>query len=240
MINEKKLKLWLNIGLVILFIGITIVFTIKYASQITDLLKQPSKFKDLVNSYGPLSILIFISFQILQVVIAIIPGELVQLAGGYIFGTFFGTVYSTVGILIGSVIAFYITRLLGFNFIKTLISQQEMERIVSLLDKPKSEISIFLLFLIPGIPKDILVYIAGLTPVKPIRFFTIFLVARFPSLLSASFMGARIKESNYLPVIVISTIACVLFVLSMINKDKIMDRLHFLSSQKLSSKEKEL
>jgi uncharacterized membrane protein YdjX (TVP38/TMEM64 family) len=231
---NMKMKLWLNIGLLILFISITIIITVNYAPQITNLVKHPGKFKELVNSYGPWSVLVFICFQILQVVIAVIPGELVQLAGGYIFGTFWGTIYSTAGILLGSIIAFHITRLLGFHLIQTMISRQEMERIVSLLDKPKSAISIFLLFLIPGIPKDILVYIAGLTPIKPARFFAIFLMARFPALLSASFMGARIKEADYLPVIIIFTIVCVLFLGGLINKDRIMNRLHWLLSKKNS------
>lgn len=119
-----KATLWLNLLLLVLFIALMTFLTIKFAPHITHLFQKPDRFRDLLASYGPISIPVFIFFQIMQVVIAAIPGELPQLAGGYVYGTFFGTIYSTIGISLGSIIAFYISRLLGFNLVKSFVSQK--------------------------------------------------------------------------------------------------------------------
>ena len=226
--KPAKAILWLNSLLLILFIALMIYLTVKFAPYVTHLFKKPDEFRNLLASYGPINILVFIFFQIIQVVIAAIPGELVQLAGGYVYGTFFGTIYSTLGILLGSVIAFYISRILGFTMVKNFVAQRDLRKFTFLINSPKSEIMMFLLFLIPGIPKDALVYIAGFTPIKPKQFFIIFTIARFPGILATSFVGAHIQQRDYLPVIIVSTIACILFVIGILKKDAIVNKLSHL------------
>jgi len=81
---------------------------------------------------------------------------------------------------------------------------------------------VFLLFLIPGIPKDTLVYVAGLTPIKPLTFLPICLIARLPALWGSAYIGANLQEKDYLPVWIVSGVALVLFVLGVIFKDKII------------------
>jgi len=81
---------------------------------------------------------------------------------------------------------------------------------------------VFLLFLIPGIPKDTLVYVSGLTPIKPLTFLPICLIARLPALWGSAYIGANLQEKDYLPVWIVSGIALVLFVLGVIFKDKII------------------
>jgi uncharacterized membrane protein YdjX (TVP38/TMEM64 family) len=126
------------------------------------------------------------------------------------------------------VVAFYISRLLGFRLVKDLISEQSFEKLNFLVNNPKSEITMFIIFLIPGIPKDVLVYLAGMTPIKPLNFFIIFTIARFPSILTTSFIGANIQERHYLPVAIAVGIAGALFVLGLIYKDKVILMLHKL------------
>jgi uncharacterized membrane protein YdjX (TVP38/TMEM64 family) len=230
--------IWLNLLLLTLFFVVMTYLTIKFAPQVTHLIKKPDRFRDLLASYGPISILVFIFFQIMQVVIAAIPGELVQLAGGYVYGTVFGTIYSTIGILLGSVIAFYISRILGFTLVKNFVSQKDLEKFTFLINSPKSEITMFLLFLIPGIPKDTLVYIAGFTPIKPRLFFVICTIARFPGILASSFIGANIQERDYLPVIVVSAIACVVFIIGLLKKEAIISKLSHLLHPKLFPRKK--
>lgn len=224
--DKKKLFLWLNIFLLSLFILLITYLTVKYAPGVTKLISKPDKFRALLTSYEPISVLVFIFFQILQVVIAAIPGELVQLAGGYVYGTFLGTIYSTLGILLGSIIAFYISRILGLTLVKNLVPQKEFEKFNFLINNPKAEITMFILFLIPGIPKDILVYVAGFTPIKPLKFFVIFIIARFPSLLASSYIGSNIQERDYLPVIIVSIIAFALSIIGILKKDIVIHKLH--------------
>lgn len=233
--RPNRAQIILHIVLLSAFIITITYITIHFAPGITKLISKPDQFRNLLTSYGPISIFVFIFFQFIQVVIAAIPGELLQLAGGYVYGTIFGTVYSLIGILLGSVFAFYISRLLGLGLVKTFVAEKGFEKLNFLVNSPKSEITMFLLFLIPGIPKDILVYIAGFTPINPAKFFIIFTIARFPGLLASSFVGANIQERDYLPVIIVSTIACILFVVGVLAKEQIVHKLHILSNPKKKS-----
>jgi uncharacterized membrane protein YdjX (TVP38/TMEM64 family) len=231
--EKKNILNTLNIVLIVLFLGLVTYLGIIYVPDITKLISKREQFRELLASYHSISILVYIFFQILQVVIAIIPGEVVQIAGGYVYGTFFGTIYTLAGILLGAVIAFFIARLLGYSLIKRIMPDERLDKMRTLINSPKSEITMFLLFLIPGLPKDILVYIAGLTPVKPGAFFTIFIIARFPGILGAAYIGAKVQQQDYLPVIIVSVIACVLFVIGFLKKEVIINKLHHLRRPKI-------
>ncbi len=218
-IDKSKIKYILVIAG---FVSILIILTIIFGPEITNLIRDPKDFQEFIDSYGSLSILVFIAFQILQVVIAAIPGEFVQIAGGYIFGSLLGTVYSVLGILIGAAIAFFAARFLGHKVIGKLLSEKSLEKFKFLMNSHKLEIIIFLLFLIPGLPKDILVYAAGLSPIRPLRFFSIYTVARMPGLLGSSLIGANIQSQNYIFAISLFVVSCLLFLGGMFGRDFIM------------------
>ena len=221
----------INIILAALFVGSIVYITIRFGPELTKLVSDPHKFRQYVLSFGPWSAVVFMLFQILQVVIAVIPGEPVQIAGGYIFGTVLGTVYSTIGITVGYIIVFTGVKLFGYPLVKKLVSKKELEKFSILMNSSKLETTIFLLFIIPGIPKDILVYIAGLTPIKPVLFFIIITFARTPAMIGSSFIGAKIQSSEYLIAIIVSVIASILFVLGYIYKQRIIDFLHMQFSK---------
>lgn len=229
--SDKKIII-INIALLFIFIALLIYATFRFTPYITSLIREPGNFRNLLLSYGVLSVPIFILFQVLQVVIAAVPGELVQIGGGYVYGTVGGTIYSVVGILLGSMLAFYLTRLLGHNLVKFFVSKKNQDRFDFLINSPKSEIAMFILFLIPGIPKDILVYIAGLTPIKPLKFFLIYTIARSPAIFFSAYIGANLETRNYFPVIIISIIACVLFAVGVIKKNQLINKLDILISKK--------
>ncbi|MCX7774276.1 MAG: TVP38/TMEM64 family protein [Clostridia bacterium] len=226
--NKTKLKYILGItAAVVLMVVLTILLT----PAVTELVSDPKHFEGFIHSYGNLSILVFLGFQILQVVIAAIPGEFIQIAGGYIFGSIMGTVYSVMGILIGAVIAFFAARFLGVKLVSKLLSEKSVEKFNFLLNTRKSEIIIFVLFLIPGLPKDILVYIAGLSPIKPLRFFSIYTVARLPGLVGSSIIGANIQSQNYLVAIIVFIVSCLLFFGGLLARELILNKLKSHSHQ---------
>lgn len=219
--NQKK-KIILNIILLSVFVILLTYITIKYAPVITKLISNPEKFRVFLLSYGNISILVFMLFQILQVVIALIPGEFIQITGGYVFGTFLGTLYSSLGILLGSIIVLNIVRLLGYSIIKLFVSQQSLQKFNFLINNEKSEIAMFVLFLIPGLPKDILTYIAGITPIKLRNFFVITTIARFPGIFISSFVGSNLQAKQYSEVISASLIAISFFIIGFFLKDKLL------------------
>jgi len=228
----KKRFPFIHILLIIIVLGLLVFASIKYAPALTRLMSKPEKFKEFLDSYGTASALIYILLQAAQIVIAVIPGEVVQIAGGYAFGTILGTLYSVTGTMLGTLLVFFAARLLGFSLVKTFVPQKKLEQFNFLMNNPKSEIAIFILFLIPGIPKDALTYIAGLTPIKPLRFVLICTIARLPGLWGSAYIGANLQKKNYLPVWILSAAALVLFVAGLLLKDKIIDKLHRLRHPK--------
>jgi len=221
-------RLALRIILLAAFLGVMVFASIKLYPAVTRLIRSPQAFEKYIHSYGPVSALIYILIQAVQVVVFIIPGEIVQVAGGYIFGTGLGALYSVGGILLGTMIAFFASRLLGYGLVKSLVSPKKLGQFEFLINDPKSEIALFALFLVPGIPKDSLVYISGLTPIKPLRFLLLSMVARFPGLWGSAYIGANLQERDYLPVWILSGAALVLFVAGVLARDRIIARLHRL------------
>ena len=211
-----------NAVILAIFVIILIYISVKYAPEIKQLINDPEQFRLFLLSYGDKSILVFILFHIIQVVIAVIPGDPVQIAGGYIYGTLWGTIYSTLGTLLGSIIALYIVHLLGFSIIRLLVSPKYVQKFDFLIKNKRTEIIMFILYLIPAFPKDFLTYIAGLTSIKPVRFFFITTIARFPEIHITSYIGAHLEQNSYTEVIIASVIVLLVFVISFFLRNKIM------------------
>ncbi len=223
--DKEKRNLIINSIAICIFIGAITYVTIRYSHRIAEILQSPDTFRTYLNSFGNTSILVFLGMQILQVVIAAIPGEVIQLAGGYIYGTFYGTLISCLGILIGAIGAFCFSRLLGYKVLKKLLSEKSFQKFEFLMNTNKYELAMFILFLIPGFPKDILTYFAGITPIDPLRFFVISLVGRFPGIFASSYIGAHIGEGSYTQVIIASIIVAVFIIFSVLYKEKIVEKL---------------
>lgn len=206
-------------------IAVLIVLTVFYAPVLIRLFSHTDQFSDYIKSFGAWGVVVFIMLQALQVVISPIPGELTQLAGGFIYGTGWGTLFSAAGILIGSVLAFGITRVFGYPLLKLIVPSGKLEQFGFFINNPKAELGLLFLFLIPGMPKDILTYIAGLTPVKPARFFVIATFARLPGILMSSFIGSHVEQRAYPEVIVASVLAIGLFITAVLLRDRIIRRI---------------
>lgn len=137
--------------------------------------------------------------------------------------------------MLGAVIAFYFTRFLGGSFIERLLQKDKFKWMRGMMDNKKFSIFLFIVFIIPGFPKDMFIYAAGLTTMKPLRFFMILLFARFPWLLASVSVGANIYDKNYGPTIVISVISVIAFILGLIYKDKLIDKLSSFKGGKSGS-----
>lgn len=220
--KEKNNHVWINAMLLVLFLGAMLYISLKYGRSLIVLSKDPELLREKILSYGSLSILALMAAQVIQVVIAFIPGEIVQMMGGYIFGPLLGTLYSLGGITLGAAIVFFIVKVTGYPLVKVFVPKKQMERLGFLTKGKKGQTAMFILFLIPGIPKDILVYIAGLTPIKPAEFFSIFIIARLPALAASCWFGASIYERDYVKAVVISAVVLILVVAGIKLKDKII------------------
>jgi len=203
---------------------LTIILALKYLPRILELTISLDRFRDYIISLGSFGSVVFIFFQMLQTIIAPIPGEVIQVAGGYIYGVTFGVIYTTIGLLLGAIIAFYFTRLIGTPFIEKLLNRKNSQWMVDIMDSKKFSAILFIIFLVPGLPKDFLIYVAGLTPINPLKFFGILLISRFPWLLASVSIGSNLHYGNYISTIIVSLIAIVSVILGICYKDKLISK----------------
>jgi uncharacterized membrane protein YdjX (TVP38/TMEM64 family) len=143
---------------------------------------------------GPL---LCVAAQVVQVVVFAIPGEVTQLAAGYVFGLWRGFLYSVVGITLGSVFNFYFARVVGRSTLERFISRKTLNKVDNLLNNARGKSALFLLFVLPGGPKDVLCYGAGFTRMTATEFVVISSLARTPALFASILIGARAAQRDY-------------------------------------------
>jgi uncharacterized membrane protein YdjX (TVP38/TMEM64 family) len=165
-----------------------------------------------VAGTGALAPLVFVAIQALQVIVFIIPGEVPQIAGGYLFGPWLGSLLSIGGILVGSTIDFFLARFAGTPFVRALFPADQVDRLGRLLGTRGARVAFFLLFLIPGIPKDILCYVAGLSPMRFLFFAGASTLGRLPGIVGSAFIGDAAAARRWPLVIGLGAGAVVLFV----------------------------
>ncbi len=140
---------------------IALVSYLLYAFGIIDLFLSKRRMLTFIREHRAYATLIFIGLQALQVVAAPVPGEVTGFVGGYFFGTFWGVIYSTIGLTIGSWIAFMLARMLGRHIVEVVVNPEIIKKYDYVM-KHKGLFLVFVMFLIPGFPKDILCYVLGL------------------------------------------------------------------------------
>jgi len=172
---------------------------------------DPKVIEDWLLHWGPWAPVVFVVLQTLQVVVFIIPGEVTQIAGGWLFGFGLGSVLSLIGIMAGSAIAFKLTHWLGPRFVHRIAGPETIAKFDGLMASPKFIGSMFLLFVIPGIPKDVLCYVAGLSRLKFLPFLLISGVARLPGIVGSSLMGKAFFDGNWWLLLAVAGVAAVLF-----------------------------
>ena len=166
-----------------------------------------------VKDSGPYGPIVFIMLQAMQVILAPIPGEATGILGGYLFGTLPGLIYSTIGLTIGSCLGFGLGRWLGLPFVRRFV-KPEIYHKFDFLTQAKGELVVFLLFLIPGFPKDTLCYILGVSPLPFGTFFLVSTVGRIPGTWLLSMQGTQVRGNQYLRLFVLlSLLALALLVL---------------------------
>jgi uncharacterized membrane protein YdjX (TVP38/TMEM64 family) len=161
--------------------------------------------KHTLRDWGVLAPVVFVGLQALQVIIAPIPGELTGILGGYLFGEWVGLLYSTIGLTVGSLTAFALGRWLGARYVQKLMSA-DIWRKMGFIVEAEGAILCFIIFLMPGLPKDVTCYLFGLSPMPFWLFAVVSTLGRFPGTWVLSAQGARTASGDYLQVILLTAI----------------------------------
>lgn len=168
-----------------------------------------------------LSFFVFILLQIFQVVIFVIPGDVINATGGFVFNIFIGFLLSFIGVVLGSIIAFYISRILGYNFVNKFVKKEKLDKIVSFFESNTGFISLFIFCNLPFVPKDVLMYGAGLTPLKAKKTLFIYCVSRIPGIIIWNSMGANIYSRSILGIVITLCVLLLFLMFIVLIKKKI-------------------
>lgn len=156
-----------------------------------------SRLGEFIESFGIWGAVVALLIQVLQVVLAVIPGEPIEIVMGVLYGTVGGCLMCLVGIAIGSCIVFLSVRRLGKNAVEKVMSNEKYKKLKFLNDPSRRDVLLFILMFIPGTPKDTLTYFAPFTGIPFVRYIIISTVARIPSIISSSYIGSSIMGGNF-------------------------------------------
>ncbi len=220
--KNKKINIIINIIAVTIIVIILTILFIKYGYLLEKLKIESGReeFIRLIQSTGIFGSLIIILIQTLQVVVAFIPGEFVEIISGAMFGPVLGLILCLIGLNIGTLLIYLLVKLLGKPFVKENINSEH--KILKFLNDPtRALIIIFFIFLLPGIPKDILIFPMPLTKIKMQKFMIVSSIARIPSILSSTIIGSSLVNEKYMLSIITFIIFMLLGILGLIFNNKI-------------------
>ena len=211
---------------IIIFIAVMVILTVILWPKIDVLTTEEGReaFKSWVDGLGFGGWLVTLGIQLLQIFVAFIPGEPVELMLGYVWGPWLGTLTCLIGIFIGTSVIYFLARKLGRRFVRNFVGEDDLTKYKFLSDKNKVEITIFILFFIPGTPKDALTYIAPIAPIHPVKYLLIATFARIPSIITSTILGDSVAEGNYILAIVVFVITALISVLGIIFGNKYIER----------------
>ncbi len=170
---------------------------------------------------SPYDEILFIGVQVIQVIVAVIPGELSGFIGGYIYGPVWGTLYSTIGLTLGSWLAFMLARFFGEPLLEKVVKKEVFEKFDHFMEHKGLVVS-FLLFIIPGFPKDYLCYIMGVSRIPAVTFIIISTIGRFFGTMMLSISGNIARNEQYILLGVVSLAALVVSGLAWRYHEKIL------------------
>jgi uncharacterized membrane protein YdjX (TVP38/TMEM64 family) len=214
-LNRKTLLL--AVVVVAFFIGLA---GLLYVTGLLDLFLDRERMRQFIEEHHRYAALIFISLQALQVVAAPIPGEVTGFIGGVLFGTTWGIVYSTLGLTLGSWLAFNLARWLGRPLVERLVDRAVMRRYDYVMHH-KGLFLAFLLFLIPGFPKDFLCYLLGLGHMSQRSFLLVSIPGRFLGTVLLTLGGAYFRDARWGAFFIVVGIGLLVVLLAMIYRDRI-------------------
>ena len=158
---------------------------------------EPEKFRAWVDGHGFGGRIAYIGMVIFQVVIALIPGEPFEIAAGYAFGAVEGTLLCILASTLGSVAVFLLVRRFGVRLVEVFFSKDKLKSVRFLKSTPKRDMLFLIIFMIPGTPKDLLSYVAGLTDIRFPVWLMICSLGRIPSIITSTVGGNALGTQNY-------------------------------------------
>lgn len=199
-----------------------VIWDVVTDGPLTRLFSNRDRLIEMVKSIGPFGPLLYILLQITQTILAPIPGNVVGGIGGFLFG-WWGILWTTIGSCLGAWGVFCVSRKFGRKFAEKVVKKPALIKMDFILRNKRASLILFMIYLIPGLPDDIVCYVAGLTKVPIKKLILLFAVGRLPSVIVTNYIGMGLGDGDWTMVIIVSIIAVLIFVVAYLKKDAIMN-----------------
>ena len=220
---EKQRKIF---GLIVIIFALIFVGVISYfiGKPMIKFVSNPEQFRLWIDSHGFLGKIAFVGMVIFQVFIAIIPGEPLEIGAGYAFGAVEGSILCIIGCVLGGILVFAFVRTFGIKFVSVFFSMEKINSIKFLQNTRQLKTIAFIVFFLPGTPKDLLSYGAGLTKIEWSYWLFLTSVARIPSIVTSTVGGDAIGLQEYKIAILVFGATLALSVAGMLIYNRIIKR----------------
>ena len=222
--KENKSRVIISTVKILLLILIVVGIPIYIWFFHGDWIKSIENIDDVVaflEKYETQSIFVYIGLQIVQIVISIIPGQVFQMAAGYIYGFWPALLFAMTGALLGTTLSFMLAKVLGRDFLHIFFGEEKMSYYIERLNSKKMYAIVFFLYLIPGIPKDMVSYAAGVSEIRFKPFLIISALGRIPGMIGCLLMGYMVMEEKYTGAVIIGVFAVIAFCICIAFRKKI-------------------
>ena len=219
---SRKTKVQLSlVALAVLAVVAYIVWDLLNSGPITYILTNKDEVVAFVQSLGFLGPVAFVILQTIQTIIAPIPGNVTGAVGGFLFG-WWGILWTMIGSAIGFYVIFLVARKFGRKLVEKIIKKESLDKFDYLANQNGSMV-FFLVFLIPGLPDDIIGYIAGLTSIPIKQLMVMVIIGRIPATVATNMLGAGIGEADIRPVLVLAVVSAILLIALFMKRKTIME-----------------
>ena len=188
-----------------------------------------NKLIERIQGMGAAGVLVLLGLQLLQIIVAFIPGEVVQVAAGMLYGPVFGSIVILFGCVISSALIYELVHRLGAPFVRSMVDEKHLVKFYEFERSGKLNVIVFILFVIPGMPKDVFTYLVPLTNMRMRTFLLITTIARIPGVIISTYAAAGLADGDIQTSLIIFAIAAVLAILGIVFRERIMS---FFAAQK--------
>lgn len=178
---------------------------------------------ELITSQGPLGVLILLGMQLLQIIVAFIPGEVVQISAGMMYGPLWGSVVILVGCVLSSMAVYELVHKLGAPFVRSMVGEKQLLKFRQFELSGKFGVTVFILFLIPGFPKDVLTYIVPLSDMNLRTFLLLSTISRTPGVIISTYAAAGLADGNIVTSVIIFVVAALIAIIVLLLRNRIID-----------------
>lgn len=220
--NIKK-KVAIIAGLTAVIVAFIIVYLL-FGKELWAFVSDADGFRNWLSQYGRWGEVIFVGIRAFQTVVKIIPAEPLEIGAGYVFGTWWGLLWCMLGTEIGSAVIIILTKVFGMKMVEVFVSKEKLESFGFLNNQKRLGVTLFIVYLIPGTPKDVITYIIGLTPMKLWVFLILTGIARIPSIVTSTMCGEALGVRNWTAAIVIYAVTAVASIIGIYLYKKMNDK----------------